>query len=310
MLAKKARVSFVLILWCCTLSLLISGCQSLNSKQNTVRGNVDSAKKAQAMSLVRQLGHPAQVALAGLGLNPAGLKTLNAENANCKVWGDQLSGYLAKGELKQDVVNKDEVKLALNTIELITTGQFLMDVPKLVWGVGNNVVEFPLDLYKDAEKLKKLPQADKQNILQDLSTQLKQDINAFESSQERCRLSIEGYIQDKVGLVDRQCTPEITSPTLQKIRALAVPKLAFNTAGDVVKNDTAWTAAQIFAQIHGWTVPDDTRIALEKVLAENPDLWPLVDKGVDVLLQRENAGTVLAFLGKVKAANDSCGPKQ
>ena len=309
-MAKKVILSLVFISLCLVLSVFISGCQSLNSSQSTVDGNVDSTKKAQAISLVRQLGHPAQIALAGLGLNPAGLKALKAENANCKVWGDQLSGFLSKGEVKQKVVNIDEVKIALSAVELITTGQFLMDVPKLVLGVGSNVVEFPLDLYKDAEKLKKLPKAGNKAILQSLSTQLKQDINAFGNSQRKCRLSIVNYVKDKVGFVERQCTPTISSPALDRLRDLAVPNLALNSAGDVVNNDTAWTAAQIFALIHGWTIPDNTRIALAKALAENPDLWPLIDNGIDVLLQRENADSVIAFLGKVKEANSTCGPKE
>jgi hypothetical protein len=323
MMAKKARLSFVLISLCLVFSLLLIGCQSLNSSKTAANStvsntdqdkgqdqNTDSAKKAQAINLAKQLGLPAQIALAGLGLEPARLKVLKTENASCEAWGDQLSGFLLRDEARQKIVNIDEVKIALSAVELITTGQFLMDIPKLVIGVSGNVATFPIDLYHDVEKLKGLRDVKNKKILQSLARDLKKDIAATKSKHTNCKPSIRRYLKSKLGLVEQQCTPVLSSPALRKLRDLAVPNLALNTAGDVVNNDTAWTAAQIFALTHGWTVTDDTRIALAKALAENPDLWPLVDNGIDVLLQRENADTVIAFLGKVKEANSTCGPKQ
>lgn len=323
MMAKKAKLPFALISLCLAFVLSLTGCQNLNPSQTVTDSNVghtaqdkaqnqntDRSKKVQAISLAKQLGHPTQIALAGLGLEPAGLKALKTENTSCEIWKDQLSGFLSRNEVRQKVVNIDEVKIGLSAIELVTTGQFLMDIPKLVIGVSGNVATFPIDLYHDVEKLKGFREVKNKNILQSLSRDLKQDIAATKSAHTDCKPSIRRYLKSKLGLVEKQCTPVLSSTALRKLRQLAVPNLAFNTAGDAVKNDTAWTAAQIFALTHGWTVTDETRIALEKALAENPDLWPLVDNGIDVLLQRENADTVIAFLGKVKEANSTCGPKE
>ena len=90
-----------------------------------------SKKKQQAIDLTRELSLPEQIAIAGLGLNPAGLKTLRPGNANCESWRDKLTGFLSDESLRQDatqeVVNADEVKIALSALQLITTGQFLID---------------------------------------------------------------------------------------------------------------------------------------------------------------------------------------
>lgn len=318
-MAKKARLLFALISSSLALSIFITGCQSARSNQTL--NETDKAQdhsiasqspqtlaREQAIRLASELGLPAQIAIAGLGLNSTGLNTLKTKNANCGAWADQLSGFLAVNKPRQTVLNNEEVKISLTALQLIASGQFLMDIPTLVLGVSNNVVVFPLELYLDVKKLEAVRTEDKAGI-QNLRQELLDNINAVKNSRRSCRLSVTKYLKSKIGLVERHCTPKISAPVLEKLRDLAVPTLAFNTANDIVKNDTAWTAVQIYALIHGWTVTDVTRIALEEALAENPDLGPLVDSGVDVLLRKENADTVIGFLGKLKEANNTCGPK-
>jgi hypothetical protein len=311
-MAKKSRLLLTLIFCCLALPVFLLGCQSPSSKntpnQSAKTQQSEDLKKEHAIRLAGDLSLAAQIAIAGLGRNPGGLSTLKLNNANCGAWTNQLSSLLRSGKVRQEIVNNDELKIALSALQLIASGQFLMDVPTLVLGVTNNVAAFPLDLYLDVKKLEAVHTEDKAQI-HNLRQELLNNINAIKTNRKSCRLSLAKYLKSKAGLIERQCTPKISAPVLDKLRDLAVPKLALNTANDVVKNDSAWTAAQIFAFTHGWTVTEATRAALEKALSDNPDLGPLVDSGIDVLLKKENADNVLGFLGKVKDTNNSCGPK-
>jgi hypothetical protein len=311
-MTNNARLLPTLIFSCLALSTFLAGCQTTvtnpNESKTLARSSNENAKKEQAILLAKELAIPAQIAIAGLGRSPTGLNSLNSMNANCDTWKNQLSGFLSTDTVRQEINKNQELKIGLSAVQLITSGQFLMDIPALVIGVSSNVAAFPLDLYRDIDKLKIVRREDK-IVIQDLKQKLMKDIIAVKSGQKGCRRSISKYLKSKLGLIEKQCTPEISAPVLEKLRDLAVPALAFNTANDVVMNDTAWVAVQIFAFTHGWTVTDDTRVALTSALAENPDLGPLVDSGVDVLLKRENADTVIAFLGKIKSATSACGPK-
>lgn len=312
-MATTSRLLVVLISACLVLPAFLTGCQTSakNPEQSeaSAQNKIDSAKIEQARTLARQINIPAQIAIAGLGQNSTGLSTLKTENANCATWKDQLSGFLSVTTVKQETDKNQELKIALSAVQLVTTGQFLMDIPSLVIGVSSNVAIFPLNLYLDIKKLETLQSEEKVSI-HNLAQALKQDIDATKNVRKGCRRSITKYLKSKIGLLEKQCTPAISSPALQKLRDLSVPRLAFNTANEVVLNDTAWTAVQIFAFTHGWTVTEDTRTALVKTLAENPDLGPLVDNGIDVLIKKENADTVIGFLSKIKEANSTCGPKE
>jgi hypothetical protein len=294
------------------LSVFLTGCQTNtktpNENETLAQSNNENSKKERAILLARVQEIPAQIAIAGLGRNPTGLNSLKSTNANCDTWKNQLSGLLSTNTKQQEINKNQELKIGLSAVQLITSGQFLMDIPALVTGVSSNVAAFPLDLYRDIDKLK-IDRREDKIVIQDLKQKLLKDINTAKSEQKGCQRSIKKYLKSKLGLIEKQCTPEISAPVLQKLHDLSVPALAFNTANDIVMNDTAWTAVQIFAFTHGWTITDDTRVALASALAENPDLGPLVDSGVDVLLKRDNADTVIAFLSKVKSTNDTCGPK-
>jgi hypothetical protein len=317
-MSKYSTLWFVLIFFCVLLqSITLSGCNSVNPSQTAgeisshtlTQNNPNNTEKDQAIRLAKQLAVPEQIAIAGLGQNVTGLNKLQTDKANCEAWKDQFSGLLSTNKAQQNIVSNDKAKISLNAIQLIESGQFLMDIPDLVNGVTSHVASFPIDLYSDVKKLKARTKEDKP-VISGLRKVLKQNINAAMNAPGTCRLSIIKHLKSKLGLIEKQCTPKISLPVLDKIRDLAVPKLAFNTSNDVVKNETAWTAVRIFALTHGWSLTDESRTALEKALAENPDLGPLVDNGVDVLLKKENIDTVTGFLSKIKDANKTCGPKE
>jgi hypothetical protein len=319
-MAKNAFLKLVLILSILVFSVITGGCHSIDSSpvqnlkdnskdQSLVNQDTQALKREQAFRLASELSFPAQIALAGLGKHSTGFSNLNPDNANCESLPEKLAGFLSSNQPRQDLLNNDEVKISLTALELILSGQFLIDIQKLVRGVTHNVAVFPIELYSDIKKLETV-QKDKNASLQNLRQELLNNINEVKINHSSCRHSISNYLKIKTGLIDQQCAPKISAPVLAKLRNLAVPDLAFNSANDIVKNDTAWTAVQIYSLIHGWTVTDSTRAALESAFAENPDLGPLVENGVDVLLKKENADTVISFLERAKAASKSCGAKE
>jgi hypothetical protein len=319
-MAKNALSKLVLIPSILVFSVITGGCQSIDSSpdhnlkdnsqdQSLLNQDTQTLKRELAFRLASELDFPAQIALAGLGKHSTSLSNLKPDNANCESLPEKLAGFLSSNQPRHDLLNNDEVKISLTALELILSGQFLMDIQKLVRGVTHNVAVFPIELYLDIKKLEAVQKGNKAS-LKNLRQELRNNINEVKINHSSCRLPISKYLISKTGLIGKQCTPKISLPILDKLRDLAVPDLAFNSANDIVINNTAWTAVRIYALIHGWTVTDSTRAALESALAENPDLGPLVENGVDVLLKKENADTVISFLERAKAASKSCGPEE